>query len=58
MALSPEEFASLREVANGLEHGGILPAHVERLRDLGLIVVLLGQPCITPAGRSRLASGM
>jgi hypothetical protein len=58
LALSPEEFASLRELAQGLDHRAIPPKHADRLRKLGLIAVQLGKDQITAAGRSRLASGM
>jgi hypothetical protein len=56
--LSPEEFASLREVAKGQHQDAIPPEHEARLCALNLTHRIFGRPSITDAGRSRLASGI
>jgi hypothetical protein len=56
--LSPDEFASLREVATNPDRYAIPPDHGARLRSLGLIYGLVTEARITTAGRSRLASGI
>jgi hypothetical protein len=55
--LSVTEFASLREVARGIGHGGIPESHSLTLMDLGLIYRLLGSLRITAAGMVRVARG-
>ena len=57
-SLSPEEFASLQEVARGLDQHAIPQDHETRLHALSLTHRLFGRPSITAAGRSRLASGI
>jgi hypothetical protein len=54
--LSVSEFASLKEVGKGFDHGSIPEADALRLLDLGLIYNLLGSFRINRAGRLRIAS--
>jgi len=56
--LQPEEFASLQEMAKSDGPCSTSPAHVARFLGLGLIYIPPGTPIITPAGWSRLASGI
>jgi hypothetical protein len=57
-SLHPEEFGSLQNVARSFGPCTIPPAHASRLLALGLIYMPLETPCITTAGRSRLANGI
>jgi hypothetical protein len=57
-SLSPEEFASLREVSKGQNQVAIPPDHETRLCALSLTHQIFGRSSITAAGRARLASGM
>jgi hypothetical protein len=57
-SLSPEEFASLREVSKGKHQVAIPLEHETRLCTLTLTHQIVGRPTITAAGRARLASGI
>ena len=56
-ALSPDEFASLQEVAKGFDQRPIPEVDAVRLLELDLIYKLLGLLRMTGAGRARIASG-
>jgi hypothetical protein len=56
-ALSPDEFASLREVGKGDTQCEIPQLHWERLVGLGYAVRRLGQLGLTHSGIRRLAAG-
>ena len=55
-ALSPDEFASLQEVAKGFDQRQIPEAHALRLLELDLIYKLLGLLRMTGAGRARIGA--
>jgi hypothetical protein len=57
LALSPEEFDSLREVSNGDARREIPQLHWERLVGLGYAVRRLGELGLTASGIRRLAAG-
>ena len=56
-ALSPDEFASLREVSRGEAQREIPQLHWERLVGLGYAVRRLGELGLTASGLRRLAAG-
>ena len=56
-ALSPDEFASLREVGKGDAQCEIPQLHWERLVGLGYAVRRLGELGLTAAGARRLSAG-
>jgi hypothetical protein len=55
--LSPGEFASLQEVAEGFDQRPIPEADALRLLELDLIYKFLGFLRMTGAGRERIAKG-
>jgi hypothetical protein len=55
--LSPEEFASLKEVGRGVMQRIIPDDHRERLITLGYIREVIGSLTVTNIGRMRLALG-
>jgi hypothetical protein len=55
--LTPEEFSSLQEIADGLMQPVIPAQHRDRLVALGYIVDRTGSPDLTPAGLMRLKAG-
>jgi hypothetical protein len=55
--LSPDEFASLREVSRGDAQREIPQLHWERLVGLGYAVRRLGELGLTASGLRRLAAG-
>ena len=55
--LTPEEFASLREVSKGLTQRIIPDAHKTRLLQLGFIKEVLGNLRTTDIGSLRAAKG-
>jgi len=55
--LSPEEFASLREVGNGDAQREIPQLHWERLVAVGYALRRLGELGLTASGVRRLAAG-
>jgi hypothetical protein len=57
LALSPDEFDSLREVSKGDAQGEIPQLHWERLVGLGYAVRRLGELGLTASGIRRLAAG-
>ena len=57
LALSPEEFNSLREVSKGDAQREIPQLHWERLVGLGYAVRRLGELGLTASGVRRLAAG-
>ena len=57
LALSPEEFNSLREVSKGDAQREIPQLHWERLVGLGYAVRRLGELGLTASGIRRLATG-
>jgi hypothetical protein len=57
LALSPEEFDSLREVSKGDARREIPQLHWERLVGLGFAVRRLGELGLTASGIRRLAAG-
>ena len=57
VALSPEEFNSLREVGNGDTQREIPQLHWERLVAAGYAVRRLGELGLTASGLRRLAAG-
>jgi hypothetical protein len=57
LALSPEEFDSLREVSKGDARREIPQLHWERLVRLGYAVRRLGELGLTASGIRRLAAG-
>jgi hypothetical protein len=57
LALSPEEFDSLREVSKGDAQREIPQLHWERLVSLGYAVRRLGELGLTASGIRRLAAG-
>ena len=57
LALSPEEFDSLREVSKGDAQREIPQLHWERLVGLGYAVRRLGELGLTASGIRRLATG-
>ena len=57
LALSPEEFNSLREVSKGDAQREIPQLHWERLVGLGYAVRRLGELGLTASGIRRLAAG-
>jgi hypothetical protein len=57
LALSPEEFDSLREVSKGDAQREIPQLHWERLVRLGYAVRRLGELGLTASGIRRLAAG-
>jgi hypothetical protein len=57
LALSPEEFDSLREVSKGDAQRDIPQLHWERLVGLGYAVRRLGELGLTASGIRRLAAG-
>ena len=57
LALSPEEFDSLREVSKGDARREIPQLHWERLVGLGYAVRRLGELGLTASGIRRLAAG-
>ena len=57
LALSPEEFESLREVSKGDARREIPQLHWERLVGLGYAVRRLGELGLTASGIRRLAAG-
>ena len=57
LALSPEEFDSLREVSKGDAQREIPQLHWERLVVLGYAVRRLGELGLTASGIRRLAAG-
>ena len=56
-ALTPEEFACLKEVAVGQLRHDTSPPSIERLTELGLIEQRLGDLTLTVVGAARLAKG-
>ena len=56
-SLTPEEFASLREIAKGLLQGRTPDEHKTTLAGLGLISQRNGEWKITAAGVQRLQAG-
>ena len=57
LALSPEEFDSLREVSKGDAQREIPQLHWERLVGLGYAMRRLGELGLTASGIRRLAAG-
>ena len=57
LALSPDEFDSLREVSKGDARREIPQLHWERLVGLGYAVRRLGELGLTASGIRRLAAG-
>ena len=57
LALSPEEFDSLRQVSKGDAQREIPQLHWERLVGLGYAVRRLGELGLTASGIRRLAAG-
>ena len=57
LALSPEEFDSLRELSKGDAQREIPQLHWERLVGLGYAVRRLGELGLTASGIRRLATG-
>jgi hypothetical protein len=57
LALSTDEFASLREIGKGSAQGDIPQPHRERLAALGYAVRRLGELGLTADGFRRLAKG-
>ena len=55
--LTPEEFASLRELAKGLLATEVPPQHTDKLLKLGLIMKSRHEYALTEAGKSQLARG-
>jgi hypothetical protein len=56
-ALTPEEFACLKEVAVGKLRHDTSPACKDRLTQVGLIEEAIGDLTLTTAGAMRLAKG-
>jgi hypothetical protein len=56
-ALTPEEFACLKEVAVGQLRHDTSPPCKDRLTELGLIEERLGDLTLTVVGATRLAKG-
>jgi hypothetical protein len=57
VALSAEEFKSLREVGEGDAQDEIPQSHWERLVEVGYAVRRLGEPGLTASGVHHLAAG-